>query len=137
MGQRGRPSKHFTREERAIAAANGIDRTTMNRRYENGWTKKEAMTLPPGFIRERWVHIAQRNGISANAYYSRLRRGLSEEDAATIADLKAGRKKEQCVARDDTPRKIKQAEGTAPPEVVAKQYGKSTEEVQTIWRYYA
>lgn len=135
MGQKGRPSKLFTRAEREEAARNGVSYQTLNDRRYRGWTKEEAIQTPIGQPRRRWSQVAVENGINMHTYYTRVKRGMSEEDAATLGSMK--RQQKDSIPHDDTPRQIKQAEGTAPLEVVAKQYGKSPEEVQTIWRYYA
>lgn len=39
-----------------------------------------------------WIDVARRHGVSASAYYTRVRRGWSEAVAATTPPLKAGRR---------------------------------------------
>lgn len=139
MGQKGRPSKLFTRAEREEALRNGVSYHTLNDRYYRGWSKYDAITTP---LRQKpykyWENVAVQNGIKANTFISRVRRGMSEKDAATIVDLKAERKRQPPPEpQDDTPRKIKAEEGTAPLEVVAQKYNVEPEFVKDVWRYFA
>ncbi|WP_438449370.1 hypothetical protein [Gorillibacterium sp. sgz5001074] len=74
-------------EEYAQAAAIGVDGQTLDRRIrELGWSKKRAMTTPIRHLdkgRTYWRRKAEENGISFAAFHSRIRRGWSDEDAAT------------------------------------------------------
>lgn len=81
---------YITPEEYEIALKNGIKKEVVYQRvYRYGWTIKKAITTP---TRKRdmsykkknlYVETALKNGISANAYYARLRRGWSKEKAST------------------------------------------------------
>ncbi|MCZ8518867.1 hypothetical protein [Paenibacillus caseinilyticus] len=77
---------YITPEEYEEAELNGISPIILDRRVrELGWKKEKAMTVPVRKLtdRKRWRYVAEDNGISYQSFMSRIRRGWSEEDAAT------------------------------------------------------
>lgn len=73
------------------AIKNGLDvkYQTIASRYRAGWDEKDITTVATRGRRDlsqskRQIEIAEKNGINYSAYYSRLARGWSVEDAITI-----------------------------------------------------
>jgi hypothetical protein len=76
----------LTEQDYQQAVANGIKRETARQRfYDRGWEKERAITEPVNtkVDRRRWHRIAEENGITRDAFNTRLQRGWSEEAAAT------------------------------------------------------
>ncbi|WP_339295896.1 hypothetical protein MKY82_08375 [Paenibacillus sp. FSL W7-1279] len=84
----------------ALAESNGIKRQTFNRRLEYGWDPERAATEPvadkytrqklclyaksfQGKYSDEIIATAASNGISRENFYARVRRGWTEEEAAT------------------------------------------------------
>lgn len=80
-------NKFITDEQYEIAARNGISRNNVYQRVHNyDYDVERAITEPLRKPSERWMrwkHIAMAHGVSNEAFNSRIRQGLTEEDAAT------------------------------------------------------
>ncbi|MBK5492221.1 nucleoside permease [Bacillus sp. TH13] len=85
-------NRWLTDEERARAAANGITRNLLYYRvFQAEWDVEIAITAPPGTVKRRpsgkyakWIELAESNGISKGAFYSRLKVGMGCKEAATV-----------------------------------------------------
>lgn len=80
----------LTYEEMAIGEANGISKRTMHKRYNDYfWSAERTITEPinpPGRERKypkEWEEIAAENGIIADTFRKRCKRGMPPEIAAT------------------------------------------------------
>ncbi|EJQ01381.1 hypothetical protein [Bacillus cereus] len=85
-------NRWLTDEERARAAANGINTKTLYYRLyrSDKWELEEALTAPPGTVRHSYkgkytdlLKLAAENGICKETFYNRLNGGWSRHDAAT------------------------------------------------------
>lgn len=77
---------YITPGEYAEAAKLGIKPAMLDRRIRaQGWPKHRAMTTPPRPLtdRRRWKAEAEKNGISYDAFMSRVNRDWTMERAAT------------------------------------------------------
>lgn len=87
---------YVTPKEYVEAAKIGVDDQTLDRRIRLlGWEKKRAITTPIRPLnkdRAYWRKKAEVNGISFDAFHSRIRRGWTDEKAAT----KPLQTKEEC-----------------------------------------
>lgn len=87
---------------------NGISNKIFMGRINKGWSEEEASTQPVLSRSEQmkriaknrraklspYVSIAEANGISRQTWYARVKRGLSEEEAATKPTREYARKQE-------------------------------------------
>lgn len=81
----------LTDEEYVRAASKGINRKLLNYRvYQAEWDLETAVTAPPGTVKRKsggkyakWIDLAESNGISKGAFYSRLKVGMGCKEAAT------------------------------------------------------
>lgn len=78
------------------AASNGIPRSLLHQRYyQSDWTKERATTEPVNKKKPSehapYIVIAESNGIARSTYLTRIREGLSKEDASTKPVSKRGR----------------------------------------------
>lgn len=81
---------YITPEEYETAAANGISSSTLEARIRRlGWPKERAITEPPrkSKITREIVELAQRNDISYQTLYWRIRSGWAPDRAATEPPL--------------------------------------------------
>ena len=83
-----RVKRKFTKEEIKTMEENEVDRNTASCRLKWGWTLEEALTKPKKrgrqYVYPEWVYKeADKNGISYSALGSRIRRGMSLEEACT------------------------------------------------------
>ncbi|MEC1021437.1 hypothetical protein, partial [Bacillus paralicheniformis] len=87
---------YITPEEFAQAEANGICKDTLIWRIRRqGWGKQRALTEPVQFqdrdkfsvIWDEWGKLAEENGVSRSVFRYRLRRGWTEEKAATTPKI--------------------------------------------------
>lgn len=84
---------YLTDEDRAIAEANGIKRTTLLERiYSLGWSIEKAITTPPKnrpfVIDEETAKLLKKNGIKEITFKNRVKRyGWSIEKARTTPTL--------------------------------------------------
>lgn len=84
--------------DREAAEKNGIDyKNLYNRVHACGWPLERAITEPikpkPGSLYQDYKHLAEPNGITAQTFYKRIKRGMTPEKAATtpkitIADIR-------------------------------------------------
>lgn len=79
---------YITPEEYEIAASHGVSAAMLDRRVrQQDWPKQKAMSTPPRKQKPRgyyadWLALAAQNGIQCDAFFSRINRGWSKEDAA-------------------------------------------------------
>ncbi|MDP4158210.1 MAG: hypothetical protein Q8911_00400 [Bacillota bacterium] len=79
---------YVTPTEYTIAESNGIHHKLVDQRVRQyGWDKERAITQPPKVenkTNKKWLKVAEKNGISYKTFLSRLKKGLSPEDASTL-----------------------------------------------------
>jgi hypothetical protein len=92
----------LTEEDYAVAAENGIPSKFADLRFyewgysrekaihPDGWVKPKAEKGPklandgkPMEERHKWIAIAHKNKITTGAFYARIRKGMTDEEAAT------------------------------------------------------
>ena len=80
-------SFYITPEEYQIAESNGISRNTLDIRVRDLlWDKERAITEPTQKKNNgemKWADVAESNNIPRQTYYTRRKRGMSKEEAAT------------------------------------------------------
>lgn len=80
---------YITPEEYELAASHGVSAAMLDRRVrQQDWPKQKAMTTPPRPQKPRGYYtvllkLAEENGIGRDAFFSRINRDWSENDAAT------------------------------------------------------
>jgi len=77
---------YITPEEYQAAEQNGISAHLLGIRVRDlAWKKDRAISTPPRVVGNlvKWRDAAMANGIRANTFYTRLRRGISPEEAST------------------------------------------------------
>ena len=78
-------SPYITPEEYEAAERNGINKINLEMRIrKSGWNHKRAINQPLKKLkRHSWSAVAKENGIGVGLYHSRIKKGWSEERAAT------------------------------------------------------
>lgn len=90
--------RHLNEDFVKIAKQNGISRETFAYRVAHGWSEEDASTKTVANIKEHMsnlgkktrkyskdlIELAERNGINIHTFYSRITRGLTELEAATM-----------------------------------------------------
>src|SRR5574339_282747 len=86
--KKGEDWPELTEENFLIGEENGISRKNVRQRYVNyGWTIERATTDPITTYKDSkwklWKETALQNGVYLELFHSRLKTGLTEEQAAT------------------------------------------------------
>src|SRR5699024_1793753 len=65
--------------------------------YFHNWSIDRAVSTPPKKYRhlEKYMKLAERNGINRSAFYKRVYRGMDDKKAATTKVIKTGKKKQK------------------------------------------
>jgi hypothetical protein len=91
-------NRHLNEDFVKMAKANGINREIFAYRVTHGWSEEDAATKTVANIKEHMsnlgkktrksskelIELAERNCINIHTFYSRITRGLTELEAATI-----------------------------------------------------
>lgn len=80
--------KKLTNEHFEIAKKNGISKNTVKHRVSHlGWDIEKAITRKAEKRKNKYLDLAKANGIKESTYFSRIYKGWSKKDAATIKPL--------------------------------------------------
>jgi hypothetical protein len=96
---------YLTEEDYAIAANNGISRKRAYQRfYQNGWEKERSITQPivKGTLWEKFSEKCEVIGITKAAFYSRVYRGMSPEEASSYPSVPNGFSFKERMGKNET-----------------------------------
>ncbi len=95
-------NRWLTDEEYQQAESNGISRRVLYMRmYRYGWKLQEALTTQPRTYwhmgegkHNKWLKLAEENGVNSSTFYSRVNNGWDPKEAASIPTRKQIDRKE-------------------------------------------
>ncbi|PEP36091.1 hypothetical protein CN575_04490 [Bacillus wiedmannii] len=95
-------NRWLTDEEYQQAESNGISRRVLYMRiYRYGWELQEALTTQPRTYwhmgegkHNKWLKLAEENGVNSSTFYSRVNNGWEPKEAASIPTRKQIDRKE-------------------------------------------